>query len=109
VKSAADFARLGKAGDRPVALTWQLGAERRHSETSMFYEQAAAACRYLYFAEDGARRRALLEYVRAFYTGDAAGADVRTAFGVDAATLGARIVAYAGALARGEVAAPADE
>jgi len=61
------------------------------SQCNFFYVQGAATCAYLYHAEEGKHRRALLEYVVNYYSGltDKLAPDV--AFDVSADQLGAQV------------------
>ncbi|QDU67293.1 hypothetical protein [Engelhardtia mirabilis] len=79
---------------QPIAVPLQLGWLRTADRVALFYAQSAAAARYLFEAEDGRHRRALLEYVVAFYTGDRARLDVQKAFGLSPQELGARVLAW---------------
>lgn len=63
------------------------------SGTRLFYDQAAAACCYLFEAEGGARRQQLLDYLTAHYRGETP--SIEQAFGLPAAELGRRIEAWA--------------
>lgn len=79
----------------PVGLSRRLGAFIPMDRTALFYAQSAAAARYLFENEDGAKRRALLEYLIAWYRGDTGGVDVGRAFGLEPQQLGERILAWA--------------
>jgi hypothetical protein len=94
-----DFDRLRlarKAAGVPSRM--RLGTSFQARAIDLFYAQAAMLARYLYDADGGKHRDALLRYVTAWYTGDAAGLDFERAFGTTAATLGPHVVAYARAL-----------
>ena len=73
----------------------RLGIHRVHSRSSLFYDQAATVCHYLFHAEAGRQRRALLDYVIAYYTGAVPALDIERAFGVDCEGLGRATVAWA--------------
>ncbi len=90
-----EFQTLTADDVRAVPLTWKIGARFQMSEARMFYEQGGAVCRYLYFADDGKHRDALLDYIRAHYTGSAPELSTRAAFGLDDDALGAAVVEYA--------------
>jgi len=94
--------RFGKLSMKEVRYTrrWYLGVEITR-ERRIFYEQAAAACHYLFHAEEGKHRQKLLDYVAAYYSGRLDRLDPKVAFGMDGAELGARIVRFAGEVARG--------
>lgn len=83
----------------PVPVPLKLGYYQQADGRTLFYAQSAAAARYLFEAQDGRHRQALLEYLTAFYTGDVAGLDVEEAFGMEVDELGAAIVAWS----RGEL------
>ncbi|MCK6459283.1 MAG: hypothetical protein L6Q95_05240 [Planctomycetes bacterium] len=61
----------------------------------LFYEQSAAACHYLYWAEDGKYRGNLIDFMTAHYTAKREGTDIKTAFGLTPKDLGARIEEFA--------------
>jgi hypothetical protein len=93
--SAQGLAGLSASRDRPIPLTWRLGALAPRSEIQLFYAQSGALCHYLFAAEGGRRRAALLGYLRAWYRGEEQELDVTAAFGLDPETLGRRVVEYA--------------
>jgi len=62
---------------------------------SLFYAQSAMLCRYLYDAENGAHRKALLEFVIAWYSGKDDKLDFAAAFGVSAKELAPKVIEYA--------------
>ena len=75
-----------------------LGANIQLHWRDGFYAQSAMLARYLYDGEDGRYRRALLDFVTAYYTGATDRLDFAKAFGVSAEELGPRIVRYSAAL-----------
>ncbi|MCP3920470.1 MAG: hypothetical protein GY711_33500 [bacterium] len=79
----------------PVDSSWYLGRRRAVNWRHQFYNQGATICRFLFHAEDGARRAALLEFVRAYYSNEEEGLDVEKAFGLSVEELGKLAVAYA--------------
>lgn len=82
-----------------------LGKARALSQVAMFYAQSQAVCAYLWHADDGARRTALLDYLARYYTARGADAelDVERSFGASPDELGARVLEWiAGVLERGE-------
>ncbi len=89
------FWKMNDAGAPAIPSTVVLGRTYQATGRHLFYAQSAAACRYLYHAEGGKHRAALLDYVVAYYNGDADALDVRKAFGMDAGELGRRAVEYA--------------
>jgi hypothetical protein len=66
------------------------------SAWNMFYWQGAAVCQYLYHAGAGQRRRALLEYVVNYYSGQLDALGIERAFGVDPGELGRLVTEYVG-------------
>jgi hypothetical protein len=92
--SQADFAQLPGDNVSEVMLRWWL---RPHliSTARMFYEQAGSTCQYLFHAEDGRHREALLAYVDAYYAGRPQDLDIRKAFGMSPEELGAKVKAFA--------------
>ncbi len=85
-----------KEANRKVPMRWRLGYSRQVSEKRMFYNQAAAACHYLYHGGPEVRG-ALLRYVHDHYTSgfDPKKKSIPATFEVSAPELGRRIVAYA--------------
>ncbi len=77
-----------------VFLKWELDGLGL-SEMNLFYMQAGAACHFLHHGENGAYREKLIDYVTAYYTGNAKKTDTEEAFGLDAGDLGERVVAFA--------------
>ena len=76
----------------------RLGRGYQVRAVNLFYAQAAMLTRYLYEAEGGKYREALLDFVVAFYKGHANELDFDKAFGVSAKELGPKVVAYARSL-----------
>jgi hypothetical protein len=64
-------------------------------EIRLFYEQSAATCHYLYWAEEGKYRARLLDYVTSFYTCKLDKTGIETAFGLAPKDLGARVEEFA--------------
>lgn len=77
-----------------ASRTWGI-APQPFDTGRLFYEQAAAACHYLYWAEDGKYRSRLIDYMTAHYTGHREGTGIETAFGFKPKDLGARIEEFA--------------
>ena len=65
------------------------------SAMSMFYAQSAAACHYMFHAEDGKYRDRLLGYVESYYRGKVDELDVAKVFGIEPEVLGRGIIDYA--------------
>ncbi|MEM7305164.1 MAG: hypothetical protein AAF682_00770 [Planctomycetota bacterium] len=93
--SQADFQRLDRDTALRVPLRTRLGMESHASATSLFYAQSQTACYYLFEAEGGRHREALLAYLGAYYRGDAEQLDVERAFGLSPQALGERALAFA--------------
>jgi len=74
--------------------TWGI-TPQPFSEGRLYYEQAAAACHYLYWADDGKYRAQLLDYMTAHYTAKREGTSVEKAFGITPRELGTRIEEFA--------------
>lgn len=82
---------LAKQGTFATARKkWGLTAQP-FVEIRLFYEQSAATCHYLYWAEGGKYRAQLLDYVTAFYTSQEGKTAVQAAFGLAPKELGARV------------------
>ncbi len=86
-----------EAPDGPgVSLTTYARGRALLSEVDRFYAQSAAACHYLFHADDGRHRPALLAFALAQDAGRPP--ELEAAFGLTAAELGARTEAFARAL-----------
>jgi len=94
------FLALDRERKAPYARRWSLGFGKV-SEVRIFYDQAAATCQYLFHAEQGKHRQALLNYVVDYYTGKAERLDPSVAFGLTAEELGTKVEEFAHAVARG--------
>ncbi|MBL8749700.1 MAG: hypothetical protein JNK78_11110 [Planctomycetes bacterium] len=93
--SHLDFARMSQAtSESTIASTMHLGAGYHARRLSLFYAQSAMLARYLYETEGGRHRRALLDYVVAYYTGALDKLDFKTAFGLDPKEIGPKIVEF---------------
>lgn len=90
-----DFARFDKKPEIRIPLRTKLGRVAPASEISLFYAQSQTACYYLFAGDDGAHRPALLEYVGAYYRGDADQLDVEECFGMTPEELGERAIRFA--------------
>jgi hypothetical protein len=98
--SAVDFWALSKKPDIVVRRRWMLGA-MNVSPAQMWYVQSAATCQYLYHAENGKYREALIDYVVQHYTNQRAKMPTKVAFGLEPEELGRRVVAFASQVANG--------
>jgi len=98
--SHADFFRLRRDNEVIVQGRWWLQPSVM-STTRIFYEQAGASCHYLFHAENGKYGAKLIEYVNAYYRGEAKQLAIRDAFGMSDEELGARVVKFAQAVADG--------
>lgn len=96
----AACSRLSPKYDRPIGTRWTMGTLLL-SQLRTFYEQAGATCQFLYHAEGGRHRQALLRCIEAWYGGRAADLDVERAFGMKPAELGAKVVEFARAVQGG--------
>lgn len=65
------------------------------SEMLLFYKQSGATCTYLYWAEKGKYREALMEYVTSYYTGKKTKTTIQGAFGMSEEELGKRVETFA--------------
>jgi hypothetical protein len=74
--------------------TWGI-TPQPFAEARLFYEQSAAACHYLYWAENGKYRPQLIDFMTAHYTAKREGTDIKAAFGLTPKELGARIEEFA--------------
>ncbi|MHC4954190.1 MAG: hypothetical protein ACYTGZ_09885 [Planctomycetota bacterium] len=98
--TSVTFWALPKKTDIKVRRRWLLGAQAV-STTQLWYEQSAATCQFLYHAENGKYKKALLDYVVNHYTRKKALMDTQKAFGLTPAELGARVEKFAKAVAEG--------
>ena len=64
------------------------------SESRLFYEQAAAVCRYLYFGEGGAHRMKLFDFIARHYKGEGDRLGIEDVFGMSPAALGGEVEKY---------------
>ena len=93
--SRDDYLRLGTSTRVTVPLRGYVGRSQPLSDLTLYYKQSAAVCHYLFNADGGRHRRALRDYLIAYYQGDEEGVDLERAFGVDADELGRRTVEWA--------------
>ena len=98
--SQVGFMRMPRNNQVEVQGRWFLHPSVM-STTRIFYEQAGATCQFLYHADGGKYRQKLLDFVVAYYTGNARKLDIQTAFGMSDAALGDRVVGFAQEVARG--------
>ena len=98
--SQSEFLALDRERRAACSRRWSLGFVKL-SQARIFYEQSAATCQYLFHAEQGKHRQALLQYVIDYYMGKADRMDPAGAFGMSAEELGSRVAAFAKAVARG--------
>jgi hypothetical protein len=94
------FAALSVDDPRVVPQRFQLGPPDVTVPKVLFYDQGAAVCAYLYLAEDGKHRKALLDFVYAYYGGTAKADTLTRAIGVAPEELGRRVVAWCRELAK---------
>lgn len=94
--SKSDFEDLSAEDEVKIPCASQLGpAVYLPSSKSLFYAQAACASRFLFLAENGKYRPALLAFLAAYYEGRSDGFDWSAATGASPAELGAQVQAYA--------------
>jgi hypothetical protein len=86
--SQADFAQLSREPSVEVPMRWVLGHQRRMSDTNLFYMQGAAACWWLFHAEEGKNRGVLLDWIRDLHAGRTQPGDVQRRLGTTAEALG---------------------
>ena len=98
--NAVTFWALGKEPKIEVRRRWRLGHERL-SQMNLWYMQSAATCQYLYNAEKGKHRKALLAYLVNHYTRKRDKMSIAAAFGMTPAELGQRVQKFAKAVAEG--------
>ncbi len=85
---------LSKTEGPELKVTGFLGT----GKTSMYalvYRQGSSTCQYLYHADDGKHRKALLEYVVNWYSGRPSQLTPEVAFGMSAPELGKKVVEFA--------------
>jgi hypothetical protein len=87
-----DYKKLETRPTCELELDWHLGTRAPRSPMQLFYAQGAALAHYLYEAEDGARRKLLLQAVEAYYRGTQL--DVAVRMGVTPDELGQRVTAW---------------
>ncbi len=95
--SAADFHGAGLAKEGIFATAkrrWGM-TPQPFVEIRLFYEQSAATCHCLYWADGGKYRDRLLDYVTAHYTGKDDRMPVAKAFGLTGKELGAKVEEFA--------------
>ncbi len=78
----------------PVARRWRLGPLSATVPMVLFYDQASATCAYLWLAENGKYRKALLDFVYAYYGGKAQADTLAKSTGLAPEDLGKRVVAW---------------
>lgn len=95
--TAMSFARIPPVPDeaRKVLFGHRLGSFQMLSQRNCFYAQAGALCHWLWHADGGSRRQALLDFVLAYYGGDQERLDLAKNLGLSAAEIGAAVVAHA--------------
>ncbi len=92
---AAGFRRLDpKQAEIQAPMRWKIGWHRNLSRRNLFYHQGAATVRYLYFADGGLRRKALLEFVATFHSSKGQRDTLAKLLGTTYPELGARVVAW---------------
>jgi len=92
--SQEEFGKLSMGNPVPVPRRFRLGPHGRTVDKILFYDQGAAVCAYLYLAEAGKHRKALLDYVYAYYQGKAKADTLERSTGMTSDELGKRVVAW---------------
>jgi hypothetical protein len=87
----ARTARADSRGTQVVALRLKLGPKVLLSQLQLFYLQSAATVHYLWSADGGAHRAALLELVGAWHSNQHKSIEIEQAFGMTPAELGKRV------------------
>lgn len=93
------YAGLSLEETDEIEAAGHLGRVRPMSQMRAFYLQSAAICHYLYRADDGRRRGALLEYLRRFYTGGIDAGDFEEIFGATSLEIGRATETFARGIA----------
>ncbi len=89
-----EFAKLSMEDAVPVPRRWRLGPNGMTVPKVLFYDQGAAVCAYLYLAEKEKHRKALLDFVYAYYAGKAKADTLERSTGLTPDELGKRVVAW---------------
>jgi hypothetical protein len=89
-----EFQKLSMDDVVPVKRRWRLGPTGATVPKVLFYDQGAAVCAYLYLAEKEKHRKALLDFVYAYYEGKAKPDTLSAAIGLSHEELGKRVVAW---------------
>ena len=89
------FHGLDPRQDQAILLCRSLGQNGHFSAKNLFYAQAGAACHFLFSAENGKYRSALLEILGAYYRGESKASDISGKLGWSPDELGEAIEAYA--------------
>jgi hypothetical protein len=96
----ADFADLSVTDVVRLPRRFHLGPETGTVPKVLFYDQSAAVCAYLYLSEGQKHRKALLDYVYAYYAGKAKPDTLERSTGLSSEELGKRVVAWCKELAK---------
>ena len=88
------YALLATEAEVKIPLRWRMGLRSRFSKGHLFYCQAAAATGYLFLAEGGKYRAALLSYLYDHYAGACDPGALLAAVGMTGDELGTRIVRW---------------
>ncbi len=92
--SQVDFHRISPKPSFRVKLGHRLGVQRSLSPRNMFYAQAGGLCHWLWHAENGAHRDALIDLVIAYYHNERDAVDVTERIDRDAKVIGAAVVEH---------------
>jgi hypothetical protein len=96
----ADFAALSVSDEIPLPRRFRLGPDDATVPKVLFYDQSAAVCAYLHLAEGGKHRKALLDFVYAYYSGKAQADTLSKSTGLSPEELGRRVAAWCKELAK---------
>jgi len=83
---------VGSVAETPSTL--YMGTLRTSTAMNRFYAQAAALTRWLYEADEGAHRRQLFDFLTAYYSGDLSRLDLEQSLGLDAPSIGQRVIEH---------------
>ncbi len=84
----------------PVPRRWRLGPAGATVPIALFYDQASAVVAYLYLAENGKHRKALFDFLYAYYAGKAQADMLSKSTGLSSEELGKRALAWCRDLAK---------
>jgi hypothetical protein len=89
-----EFQTLAMENPVPYKRRWRLGPQGLTVPKVLFYDQGAAVCAYLYLAEGGKHRKALLDFVYAYYGGKSKADTLEKSTGLSLDEIGRRTVVW---------------